>query len=211
MAHSQSVQTQLQRAISTHNLILELHPQGKCRATVQNRLFDALCDLTIEHLGAIILLAKTEQHYGSAFALLRPLIESVLRAFWILHSASDEMAIRIAKREVDFPTFKSIQSALKKHYEKAGFQRLFAISPKFITTLHGLTHSGVEQLVNRLGSKPDYSDKDIVTVLDQASRFTVMVSMERIQLMEGSEHILSPKTDALLVRFQQIVGEDRAP
>jgi hypothetical protein len=77
MSLSEAVQNQLRRAIATHNLILELHPTGTFKDTTRNKMFQALCDLAIEHLGEIILLAKTDQHFGSAFALLRPLIGNV--------------------------------------------------------------------------------------------------------------------------------------
>jgi hypothetical protein len=212
MAPSDSVNVQLQRATRTHDLILELHPRGTFRGTIRNRFFHVLCDLTIEHLGAIIHLVRTEQHYGSAFALLRPLIESCLRGFWLLYVAADERVMLIAKRQKDFPAFKDVRSLVEKHFEeRGGVPGLFVMKQEFVNALHGLTHSGVEQLINRfdenLEIRPHYSDTDLVNMLDQASRFTVMAGIARIQHVEGSEHILSPNTEALVVRFNRIASE----
>jgi hypothetical protein len=212
MAPSESVSVQLQRATRTHDLILELHPRGTFPGTIQNRFFHALCDLVIEHLGAIIHLVRTEQHYGSAFALLRPLIESCLRGFWILYVADDERVMLIAKRKKDFPAFKDARSLVEKYFEeRGGVPGLFVMKQEFVSTLHGLTHSGVDQLINRfdenLKIRPHYSDTDLVNMLDQAARFTVMAGIAQIQQVEGSEHTLSPNTEALVVKFNRIVSE----
>jgi len=68
---------------------------------------------------AYIALAREHQHaihelvrlglYGSAFALLRPLFETGVRALWVLGLASDEQVEAIGRRgEEPFPKFTSM-------------------------------------------------------------------------------------------------------
>ncbi len=79
MKKAQSVEDYLQRAISLHNFIVERCPEGTYKSDRRNTLLVSLCDVALEHFGAIISLIKSGQHTGSAFALLRPLIETSVR------------------------------------------------------------------------------------------------------------------------------------
>jgi hypothetical protein len=92
MKKEQSVKDYIQRAISLHNFILERYPNGTYKSDRRNTLFVSLCDLALEHFGAIISLIKSGQHTGSAFALMRPLIETSVRAYWVRYIANDGIA-----------------------------------------------------------------------------------------------------------------------
>jgi hypothetical protein len=173
-------------------------------------MFYSLCDLVIEHLGAIILLAKTGQHYGSAFAILRPLMETCIRAFWVLYIAEDDALISIAKRQQEFPGFESARSSLEHLFQKIDV-KLFHIDKAVVNTIHGFTHSGMEQIVHRYGTDrgivPEYREKDILELLNQAARFSVMAAVERIQQIEGEPDKPSPKA-AKLVREFSLIAEN---
>ena len=95
----------LRLAQSVYNLIIELHPKGTYIPDLRNTVFHALSDQVIEHFGAIIGLIERRQFFGSAFALLRPLIETYLRSVWAHSVASEEALILVAKRKEDFPSF----------------------------------------------------------------------------------------------------------
>ena len=87
---SAAVEARLNLAKEIYNLTIELHPIGSYASDLRNTVFHALVDLVPEHFGAIILLVERRQFFGSAFALLRPLIETYLRAVWIQSIASEE-------------------------------------------------------------------------------------------------------------------------
>jgi hypothetical protein len=208
-AVSKVVQSQLQKTITCHDLILKFHPVGSFPDTTRNKMFHSLCDLVFEHLGAMILLANTGQHFGSAFALLRPLMESCIRAFWVLHIAEDDTLVSIAKRNQDFPGFENARSALESFYQRNNV-KLFAIEKRVVKTLHGFTHSGIEQIVHRLDTKhgiiPRYRDRDILEMLNQSARFAVMAAIEAVQQIEGSKDQAAPKAMELMKRFLEIVA-----
>jgi hypothetical protein len=114
MTLSEQVNKKLKQTIEVHTLVLKLAPGGTYQNTPRNGLFHALCDLEIEHFGAIITLVQAEQYCGSASALLRPLIESCLRALWLLHIADDAQAVKIAKGVEQFPGISNVYRSLRK-------------------------------------------------------------------------------------------------
>jgi hypothetical protein len=67
-----------------HNAVVNDYPNGTYKSDKRNTLFMALCDMTLEHHGAIVTLVKSGQHDGSALALMRPILETSLRAYWTL-------------------------------------------------------------------------------------------------------------------------------
>jgi len=209
MIRSEAVQNQLRKAIAAHNLILELHPEGTFKDTTRNKMFHALCDLVTDHFGAIILLVKTSQHDGSAFALLRPLMETCIRAFWVLYIAEEAELISIANSDQGFPGFDTARLALENFFQE-GKLKLFRIDKAVVRTLHGFTHSGLEQIVNRYDSNhgilPTYRENDVLELLNQAARFAIMAALEVIQQIEGSPEKPSPKAKALVERFLQIAN-----
>ena len=204
------VAARLELAKAVYNLVTELHPTGTYTPDLRNTLFHALADQVIEHLGAVIHLVERRQFFGSAFALLRPLIETYLRAVWIHSIASDAdfTAIREKKKDV-FPSFSRCRAAVEAYFELNGVPGLYAMDKEFVTSLHGFTHSGLEQIVNRFDSSLhitpyEYPDSSVMALLDQAGRFAVMAAMVLVQAIDGSAEVMAPKVDLLQRRFNQL-------
>ena len=209
MALSKEISYSLKQAMEVHNLVLKLDSQGTYKNTIRNGFFHAFCDMVIEHFGAIIVLVREEQYYGSALALLRPLVEAGLRALWLIHVADDDSIERIAKGSGKFPNLSPIYTAVEKSLKNlTKSEKVLFIDQNVIAFMNDLTHGGREQLSRRfddkLRVKPSYSDRDIISLLDQAMAFTVTTGLERIQRVEGSEHILSPNTESLLNSYKKI-------
>ena len=79
----------------------------------------------------------------------------------------------------------------------------------FVRSLHGFTHSGLEQIVNRidnaLESTPyNYPESSVTALLDLAGRFTVMAAMISAQAVEGNASEVSSKVELLQERFNQL-------
>ncbi len=204
------VEARLELAKAVYNLTTELHPVGTYTADLRNTLFHALADQVIEHLGAIIHLVERRQFFGSAFALLRPLIETYLRAVWVQSIATDADFVAIREKRTNaFPPFSRCRAAVEAYFEANGVPGLYAMDKGFIDSLHGFTHSGLEQIVNRIDSTLhitpyEYPDANVMSLLDQAGRFAVMSAMILVQAIEGSADVMSPKVETLQRRFNQL-------
>ncbi len=208
---SAAVQARLNLAKEIYNLTIELHPIGSYTAAdLRNTVFHALVDLMPEHFGAIILLVERQQFFGSAFALLRPLIETYLRAVWIQSIVSEEELATIGKRQKEFPRFSVCRAAVEAYFERNGVSGLYDMGTGFVRSLHGFTHSGLEQIVNRINTSLEitpynYPESSVTGLLDQAGRFAVMAAMISAQAVEGNAIVVSPKVGLLQERFNQLL------
>jgi hypothetical protein len=190
MARNSTISDYLERAIKFHNFVFNNAPRGSYKTERRSTLFVALCDLTVEHHGAIITLIQSEQYDGSALALLRPLFETCSRAFWTLYCATEDELAGITGKRAAFPTLTACANAIQEYFAKQNHPNLFTPGRDYIDQLHGFTHSGIEQLQSRIGPglivKPDYSDGTICKLLQQATIWMASVSIAQLHFIEGS-------------------------
>jgi hypothetical protein len=190
MLKSEDIAEYRRRATQLHNFFIEKPPAGTYTSTKRNTVFVALCSLAIEHHGAIIVLTKDDQHIGSALALMRPQIESCLRAIWTLHCATDIEIDAVVKQTEDFPPLHKCSMAVSKFFENEGHPGLLMLPPDYRKHLHGLTHSGVEQLQLRIGKKlqvrPTYPPRTICNLLKGSSMWAAIAAIEELALIEGT-------------------------
>lgn len=198
----------LNRAITYHNAVINDCPNGTYKGDKRNTLFVALWDITLEHHGAIITLIRSGQHDGSAMALMRPLLESSLRAYWTLYCAADVELDGITASRANFPALTRCAEVVEGHFTKNNHSGIFSLKAAYVKQLHGLTHSGIEQLQLRIGDdlrvKPNYSDANIVRLLEQATMWLAMCCIAHLQLIEGDS---APRSD----RFSKLYVELFAP
>jgi hypothetical protein len=210
MQPTERVGEQLNRAKMFHNFVIEEYPKGTYKGTLRNRLFIALCDLELEHHGAVLTLVDSAQHNGSALALLRPIAETCHRAFWTLYCANEQRIPLIVGGTKQFPEFAACRVAVEKHFADQKHGGIFTMSHGYAAQLHGLTHTGMEQLQFRFdgefNSRPTYPDKQICTLLQQATMWLAMTAIAHMQLIEGTEHVLSPNTDRITNKYIQLFG-----
>lgn len=190
MARNSTISDCLERAIKFHNFVLNNAPRGSYKTVRRSVLFVALCDLTVEHHGAIITLIKSEQYDGSALALLRPLFETCSRAYWTLYCATEEELSGITGKTGAFPALSACAKAIQEYFAKQNHPNLFAPGSDYIKQLHGFTHSGIEQLQSRIGPdlivKPNYSDETICKLLQQATVWMASASIAQLHFIEGA-------------------------
>jgi hypothetical protein len=207
MKNEQSVKDYLQRAISFHNFILERYPNGTYKSDRRNTLFVSLCDLVLEHFGAIISLVKSGQHTGSAFALLRPLIETSIRAYWVRYIADDGLLVSILRYKAVFPVMEQAAKQVEKYFTKQSYPGMFSIKRDTLRQLHGFTHSGLEQLQFRFGTdlavKPTYPDSAVCNLIREASMWTAMAAIAQLILVEGED---KPESDRFSKRYVELFG-----
>lgn len=164
----------LESAIRVHNLICHLTPHKELgRRNTRELLFLGACDLVFEHHGAILHLLRTGQSEGSALALLRPIMETRNRAFWVKVCATDEQIEAITQETQEFPSLAAITSEIEKAFEGTGGAGKFTLLRKYRNELHGFTHSGMQQLKFRFDNewtlKPNYPESVIAHLISAST------------------------------------------
>ena len=141
-------------------------------------LIGSYLDTVIEHHESIMLLVRNEK-YGSAFALLRPVYESLLRACWVNACANESQLrkLRSTDNHKDiFPLHKDLLRKLTESYGES-FQDLGSTWD----ALCSYAHSGLRQLARRgfRGAKQHgYTPRSIIEVIDFAS--SCLASLARL-------------------------------
>ena len=122
------------RAQKGVRLIQEILPID-VRDTAPASVVGALLTVSLHHCDSILLLFQTGVNDASAEALMRPMIESVLRLAW---AAEDEQrALQVTTKTARFPKLSALIRRLDPSNKKA---------QTALPALHGLTHAGMEQL-----------------------------------------------------------------
>ncbi len=124
------------------------------------------------HKSILTLLEK--QFYGGAFALLRPMLEAVLRAHITL--ACKPSVLKSLRNDKYTVNFKEVGPYLDKTY---GFGGLFEKIMKTQGPLHSFTHSGTSQLSRRFDGndvRPTFPDAEIIEVIGSTTSMTFMVT-----------------------------------
>jgi hypothetical protein len=116
----------------------------------------AFVAVEIEHQRAILELVRLRL-YAPAFALLRPQLETVVRALWVNRLATDEQIVAIGQEGNEpFPRpFRTMCDVVDQAYRTDGYFR--GCADDGWAALNGYTHSGLEQLGRR------YSGNDVVS------------------------------------------------
>lgn len=136
-------------------------------------------DLALEHHSAIVGLVL-HGHYGSAAALLRPLLEAGTCAYWLVYEADcdwirglDGAARGESKR--DIPDLDDMLKALRRTIPKVEslWRSLQNKGPS--TWLHKFTHGGVLQLQKR-GLAEGWTEQEVQMHLLCADLFSVLAA-----------------------------------
>lgn len=113
----------------------------------RRRISQALFYLALEHYDSILVLLSNRL-IGSAFALLRPLLEAYVRGKWILCAATDTDIQNFLKGKVE-PSFQDLLDQIGNDPESGGawLQKTKELNWK---AFNDLTHGGIHQVIRRL-------------------------------------------------------------
>jgi hypothetical protein len=123
------------RAQKGVRLIQEILPID-VRDTAPASVVGALLTVSLHHCDSILLLFQTGVNDASAEALMRPMIESVLRLAWVVEN--EQRALQVTTKTTRFPKL----SVLFRRLDQSSSKKTLTALP----ALHGLTHAGMEQL-----------------------------------------------------------------
>ena len=148
--------------------------KGQCPTGDRNTPLMAYWSLAFEFHKAILCLIANK-FYGAAFALLRPLVETTVRAHLVIFVPDD-----ILKKIVgdDYRTnFGTVGTEIDAAFGMDGFFENFLRGAK--NALHGYTHVGMHQLGRRFTGTdllPDYSEEEIIEVIGISTSAAFMVN-----------------------------------
>jgi len=172
----------------------------------------AYVDLTLEHYAAIWLLREREL-FGSAFALVRPLYDIMLRALWIGAKATDEQVEQASRDELNwrrielFDEIKEAyfgQQALKDAELAQLADEFFQEQRNLMKVLHSYTHPGVRQLGRRFTGyqvKPKFSEADIAQGLNLANNALMCLMQGFFVIMQAKRE--SDEIRALIMQYSK--------
>jgi hypothetical protein len=165
----------------------ELLQRHKYPGNTKNFVLAAYVDIALEHHEATWLLSKSKLN-GSAFAMARSVLDPYFRFLWVDKVATADQIEQVWRDDLDwrriewradierayFKTPEANEDAEVTERAAKGFQFL----RERWTTLSSYTHSGGLQLGRRFTAdqvKPNYSEAEIVEILDLATRVLMML------------------------------------
>ena len=175
-----SVESELERARQLcEQLEALVVRRGQCPNEDRTVLLMAYRALLFDyHKGILALLSNGI--CGSAFALLRPVVEALVRSHVVLKGSEEDVRrIREDKYRVNF---KEIGPQMDTKFDLDGLLKNFLNNDARIA-LHSYTHSGVSQLARRFDGhdlKPHYEDGEIIEVIRSSTSAVFMVCGHRL-------------------------------
>jgi hypothetical protein len=147
-----NIEDKLNRAQLFINFIDE-HMNGiKLSGDIRSRVFYSLLHLSLEHFGSIVILVKNKMN-GSAYALMRPQYEAVIRALYFQYCASNEEIEKFNSGKDPKGLFKMLK-VLDKDLNS---NSIFNFYHLLRNEMHAFTHGGLEQLSRR------YSEEELIS------------------------------------------------
>ena len=114
------------------------------KSSLKNRVTASLCHLSLEHFSGINILIS-QDHYGSAYALLRPQFESFIRSLYFGLAASSNEIEEFINKDKLRPGLKELISKIEK-FEPYTENSLSGIMDMIWGPLCSYTHGGAFQL-----------------------------------------------------------------
>lgn len=145
----------------------------------KQQIASACFDVAIEHQAAIALLCKSK-HFGSMHALMRILIESVIRGLWILHCATDADLDRFEKHGLGTKEFGHLTAEIEKAIG-ANQPTFSQMKDNVWRALNDFTHTGYIQVTRRHGEGvlgPNYPEDDVIKCINAAGAYGLLASCQ---------------------------------
>jgi hypothetical protein len=189
-----------------HNFVLEAVPQAFKTETDEKTIIVALFSLVVEHHGAILTLLKTGRFDGSVFALVRPLVDAVYRAFWVHFCAKPEHLAAIRNGDSPYPGLPNMADEVEKKMDAT--DGLFTAVKPHIKSLHGYTHGGLEQLGRRFDASGDvranYAAGEKLEVVNSTTAYLVILAIAWCQIVDGGPPEKEERSASIMERYSEV-------
>lgn len=159
----------LNAAIGEANWIAGLLEGRRINNDLRSRIAAACFAVAQQHHNSIlILLARCSPLEATSFALLRPLVESVIRGLWILHAATDDQVREYA----DSGTKLDMASMMKILDRNTMLNSHDGLYKNIWRTLSAYTHTGelqVQRWLKTAHIEPAYSIEEVAELIELSS------------------------------------------
>lgn len=161
---SSRVEQEIQRANrfgdEIENLVVA---KGQCPTGDRNTLLIAYWSLAFDHHRGVLCLLSNKL-FGSAFALVRPIVEAAVRAHVVIMGSEEDL---LKLRNDEYRTnFARVGKEIDAAFGTDDFFENFLKGAK--NALHSYTHAGLLQLGRRFSGTdltPNYSEEEIIEVI----------------------------------------------
>ena len=188
------------RASATRTKLCGLLQKQPYACDTKTTLLLAYVDIAFEHHEAIALLIRSNLH-GSAFALTRPLFETMFKALWINACATSDQVTRATKTGNNtFPRTGEMIALVDQAYSTDGF--FTSIKNASWKAMCSYAHSGLLQVARRFSGDhvtPNYSEAEVRAVLNATT--TAIILLARMFLVSTKCHDEAAHVQKLLEQF----------
>jgi hypothetical protein len=157
---------QLSKAINDANSFSEILYRRRFKNDLRSRVVAACLAVSQQHHNSVlILLSRKPPLESSSFALLRPLVESVIRGLWLNHVATDAQVDEYARSGTKL----DMASMMKKLDEVTGLNSHQGLYKKNWSVLSAYTHTGELQVQRWLTTRhvePKYSKEEVLELIE---------------------------------------------
>ncbi len=147
----------------------------------RNTIYYPLFNNSFQHCLAVLVLSKKELH-SSSEVLLRPIIETYLRAMWTKYCATDEKLNSLQNDQGDFPGLAKLLDKVES--EVPPFQGTNFLSKQIkplVSNLHDFTHGGIQSVAKQYSGDSlsnKRSTEDIKTKIKFVSFISYLILCE---------------------------------
>lgn len=187
---------ELRRAQEMHQFVADelagVYPNDDRRA-----LLASFLSLAQSHHEAIMVLCANDRLIGSAYALLRPLVEVTNRGLFAGFLATPEEIEKIKRGGEPYGEFNKLAARLDEVFKTDG---LFSgHAGEAWKTMNGLTHGGLEQLSRRVGENGEigchFEQEDVQRLLASSTSVLVRTAIQFLGATDRQDatHAVSAK------------------
>jgi hypothetical protein len=187
----------LRKAQDLHRWIAERQDNIEIPRQWSSLVPGLLFDLAIEHHVGIVHLAIARIN-GSAFALLRPAMEALVRGAWLQRCATPEQVEAFVAKEALPLTFGGLVEAVEVHADFSD-KMLSQLKHGSWKALSSYIHGGIFQLGRRIKDdtiEPNFEPEEVVEVLKASGTFALLALRQIAYL--AKHDALSKEVDEML-------------
>lgn len=172
--------------VSANRLALSLHGL-RLKADIRSRVAAACFAVAQQHHNAIlILLSNQPPLHSTAFALLRPLVEAMIRGLWLSHCATDEQVNNFVEPQRKQLDTASMMIAIDKAVASSSSSSHKSVYQKHWGALSAYTHTGEHQV-----------QRWLTTNCDIESKYSAAEVSELLSLANGTAELAATAVRAL--------------
>ena len=196
------IETAISKGKALRNKLLQMLHRHGYTGSPKNNLLAAYTDIAIEHHESIHLLIGGKL-YGSAFALARPLFETLFRTHWVNKCASCEEIEEIYGQDnFRFPKMDEMVQMIDQSYSSDKF--FMDLKLNSWSAMCSYTHSGLLPISRRLTGgqvRPNYDSEEIVEILNSSNMAILLVT--RLYFISVGQAIEAGESEKMILEYRK--------